>query len=146
MHLVAAIVWIGGMFFAHMALRPASQFLDLPERLRLWEGVLRRFFVWVLVAVTVLLVTGYGMIGHLVGPNMFRDMAASLLAMQAMGLVMIALFVYVLLSPYRQLRRRIRESLLPEAGMYLGKIRLIVTINLILGLLTAMIAAGGRYW
>lgn len=47
-HLLAAIVWVGGMFFAYMVLRPAAvEVLEPPARLRLWNVVFRRFFPWV---------------------------------------------------------------------------------------------------
>ena len=62
-HLLAAVIWVGGMFFAYMALRPsAAQVLEPPERLRLWRAVLARFFAWVWGAIVVLLVTGYSLV------------------------------------------------------------------------------------
>ncbi len=46
LHVLAATVWVGGMFFAWMVLRPAAvAMLQAPERLRLWTDVFRRFFV-----------------------------------------------------------------------------------------------------
>ena len=45
LHLLAAMIWIGGMFFAYMVLRPAAvEVLELPVRLSLWVAVFRRFF------------------------------------------------------------------------------------------------------
>ncbi|NTV95532.1 MAG: hypothetical protein HGA75_08965, partial [Thiobacillus sp.] len=39
-HVLATVVWVGGMFFAHQCLRPVvlAQ-LEPPQRLRLWDGV-----------------------------------------------------------------------------------------------------------
>ena len=34
-HVLATIVWIGGMVFAHFFLRPAVMSLEVPERVRL---------------------------------------------------------------------------------------------------------------
>jgi len=63
LHVLAALVWVGGMFFAWMILRPAAvAALDAPARLKLWAEVFRRFFVWVWVAVLALPVTGIGML------------------------------------------------------------------------------------
>ncbi len=63
LHLLAALIWVGGMFFAWMILRPAAvEVLEAPARLRLWLNVFKRFFVWVWVAVLVLPVTGMGML------------------------------------------------------------------------------------
>jgi len=38
LHVLAAVVWVGGMFFAWMVLRPAAvSALQPPERLMLWS-------------------------------------------------------------------------------------------------------------
>ena len=44
LHLLAAVVWVGGMFFAYVALRPAAAQLEPPARLTLWVGVFKIFF------------------------------------------------------------------------------------------------------
>jgi len=44
LHLLAAIVWVGGMFFAHLVLRPAAMELEPAQRLALWLRVFDRFF------------------------------------------------------------------------------------------------------
>ena len=62
LHLLAALIWVGGMFFAWMVLRPATATLQAPERLTLWLEVFRRFFVWVWIAVVALPITGVGML------------------------------------------------------------------------------------
>ena len=43
LHVMGVVVWVGGMFFAHMALRPAVQSLAPPERLPLLAATLSRF-------------------------------------------------------------------------------------------------------
>ncbi len=51
------------MFFAYVCLRPeAASQLEPPPRLRLWRGVLARFFTWVWVAVAVVLASGLALI------------------------------------------------------------------------------------
>ena len=62
LHSLAAVIWVGGMFFAHMALRPAIFALDPPVRLTLMRSALGRFFPWVLASIAALLVSGSGMI------------------------------------------------------------------------------------
>ena len=49
-HVLAIVVWVGGMVFAHFFLRPALARLEPPVRLRLMHEVLGRFFRVVLVA------------------------------------------------------------------------------------------------
>ena len=51
LHLLAVVIWVGGMFFAYMALRPAAgNLLEPPIRQTLWVAVFKRFFVWVWVS------------------------------------------------------------------------------------------------
>ena len=57
-HLLGVIVWVGGMFFAHIALRPAAaELLQPAQRLPLLAGALGRFFKWVAWSIVLILVT-----------------------------------------------------------------------------------------
>ena len=53
-HIFAAVVWVGGMFFAHQVLRSAAAALEPPSRLVLWSRVFGRFFAWVIADTPVL--------------------------------------------------------------------------------------------
>ncbi len=140
LHLLAALIWVGGMFFAWMILRPAAvEILDAPARLRLWLNVFRRFFVWVWPAVLVLPVTGVGML-HL-GFAGFDNAPRYVQIMIGLYLVMLALFLRVQLLQLPQLRRAVEAEDWPAGAAALGKIRRLVGSNLIVGLLLVSIAA-----
>lgn len=140
LHLLAAVIWVGGMFFAYMALRPvAATLLEPPLRLPLWSQTFARFFPWVWTAVVVLPVTGYWMIFHVFGGFAFVGLHVHL--MHGIGLGMIALFLHINFAPYRRMNRAIAAGNFPEAGRHLGQIRRLIGINLILGLITVTIAA-----
>lgn len=140
LHLLAALIWVGGMFFAWMILRPAAvETLDAPARLRLWLNVFKRFFVWVWPAVLVLPVTGVGML-HL-GFAGFDNAPSYVQIMIGLYLVMLALFLRVQLLQLPQLRRAVEAEDWPAGGAVLGKIRRLVGSNLIVGLLLVSIAA-----
>jgi uncharacterized membrane protein len=62
LHVLAALVWVGGMFFAIMVLRLAAGELEPPVRAPLWGRVFAKFFPWVWMAVILLPLTGYFMI------------------------------------------------------------------------------------
>lgn len=145
LHVLAAVVWVGGMFFAYMALRPvAANLLEPPLRLPLWSQVFGRFFPWVWVAIVALPVTGYWMI---LGP--FQGMANIgwyVHAMQAIGWAMIAIFLHVYFAPYRRLNRAVAAGDWKEAGAQLAQIRRLVGTNLILGLVTITVATAGAYF
>ena len=68
LHLLSAVVWVGGMFFAYMFLRPvAASQLEPPVRLQLWVGVFNKFFPFVWLALLFLPLTGYLMIFEICG-------------------------------------------------------------------------------
>ncbi len=144
LHLVTAIIWVGGMFFAHMILRPAAiEVLEPPQRLALWRGVFKRFFVWVWISIATLLVTGTWIIFEYYGG--YSSLPIYLHLMNVIGLVMMLLFAFLFFGPYSRLRQAVETANWPQAAQYLNNIRLIVTINLVLGLLTSLIAVAGRY-
>lgn len=144
-HALAAVVWVGGMFFAHMALRPAVLAMESPpERLRLWSRVFPRFFVWVWGAVITLLVTGYCLVFVTFGG--FGNGAMAIELMHGIGLVMVGLFVFLVFRPYRRFRVAVDASAWPEAARHQATIRRIVATNLVLGLVTVALGASGRYW
>jgi uncharacterized membrane protein len=143
LHALAAIVWVGGMFFAHQCLRPALAERTPPERLAIMAGALRRFFVWVWIAVIVLLASGLGQIWALGG---MAAWGPHVHVMLALGIVMMLLFGHLYFAPNRRLQAAVARADWPAAGQALGTIRRIVEINLVLGLITAAIGASGRYW
>jgi uncharacterized membrane protein len=138
LHLLAAIVWVGGMFFAHMALRPAVQeLLQPPQRLPLLKKVLDRFFPWVWLAVILILITGYWVF---LGP--WQGQAGLYVhLMQGLGLVMVGLFSFIYFFPYRRMGHALDAGDMPAAGVQMTTIRRIIGINLVLGLITCLIAA-----
>ena len=147
LHVLAVVVWVGGMFFAYMALRPAAvETLDPPLRLSLWVATFKRFFPWVWLAVILLPVSGYAM---LFATERFAGLTYAPLyihIMNGVGIVMILIFLLVFLAPFRQLKLAVAAQNWPEGGKRLGQIRMLIGLNLILGLLVVVIASGGRYF
>jgi len=140
-HLLAVLIWVGGMFFAHMVLRPAAaETLEPPQRLRLLDAAFRRFFNWVSGAIGAILVTGlyliylYGGIAHT---------ARHVHIMLALGLAMMAIYGYVFFACYVPFSLHVAKQRWKEAGEILGRIRGLVALNLVLGLLTVSVVAFG---
>ncbi|MGA4634454.1 CopD family protein [Pseudomonas solani] len=139
-HVLAALVWVGGMFFAWMVLRPAAvQALDAPARLKLWVEVFRRFFLWVWVAVVLLPVSGVGMM-HMRFAG-FDGAPRYVHIMMGLYIAMLALFLRVNALQLPELRRAVAAEDWPAGGAVLGRIRRLVGINLLLGLFLVAIAA-----
>jgi uncharacterized membrane protein len=143
LHALAAVVWVGGMFFAYFCLRPALGAEEPARRLAVMAGALRRFFPWVWAAVAVLLLSGFGQVPRLGG---FAGIGLHVQLMMGLGLVMMLLFGHLYFAPNRRLQAAVGRADWAEAGRQLGTVRRIVEINLALGLLTAAIGASGRYW
>lgn len=140
LHVLAAMVWVGGMFFAWMVLRPAAvATLQAPERLKLWLDVFQRFFVWVWVAVLVLPLSGIGMWHMRFGA--LETAPRYVHIMTGLYLVMLALFLRIQLLQLPTLKRAVTAEQWPEGGAVLGEIRRLVGINLLLGLLVIALAS-----
>lgn len=144
LHVLAAIIWIGGMFFALMVLRPAAGKLEPPDRLPLWNRVFGRFFPWVWVAIAVLVISGYWMIFS--GWGGFSRLPVHVYLMQGIGWLMILVYLHLWFAPYKRLREAISARVFPDAAKQLNHIRILITINLFLGLINAVIGASGKYW
>lgn len=141
-HLFGIVVWVGGMFFAYMALRPAAaELLTPPQRLPLWNGTFARFFPWVWISVMLILTSGLYMIMLLGG---FKALPLHVHMMFAVGLVMMLIFGYVYFVPYRALGQAVRAQEWPSGGEALARIRRLVGLNLSLGLINVVIGLSSR--
>ncbi|MCU1750483.1 CopD family protein [Pseudomonas sp. 6D_7.1_Bac1] len=140
LHVLAALIWVGGMFFAWMVLRPAAmKALEGPARLRLWVEVFQRFFVWVWIAVVILPISGVGLI-HLRFSG-FETAPRYVQIMMGLYLVMTALFIRIQALKLPQLRNAVLAEDWPTGAATLGTIRRLVGINLLLGLLLVAVAS-----
>lgn len=140
-HLLAIVVWVGGMFFAYVVLRPAAvDVLQPPERLSLWDKVFSRFFNWVWLSVFLVLVSGFYMI-YLMGG--FANLPLYINLMLLMGVVMVMIYTYVFFRCYAQFNRFVSKSEWQSAGAMLATIRKLVGLNLSIGLLTVLVAKMG---
>lgn len=144
LHALAAVVWVGGMFFAYVVLRPAARLLEAPQPLRLWSQVFPRFFAWVWAAVVLLPLTGFGRVFLDMGG--WRAAGLHVHVMALVGLAMIALFLALYAIPYRRFQAAIAAEDWPRAREHLESIRRIVAANLALGLFTSAVGASGRFW
>lgn len=144
LHALAAVIWVGGMFFAYMAMRPAvARVVDAEQRPALWMHTFSGFFRYVWGAIAVLLVTGYGLIGA------YGGMAAvnwHIHVMHGLGLLMMLIFLHLYFAPYRRLKQAVEAGDHSEGNRRVGQMRLFVAINLVIGLAVVVVGAGGRYW
>jgi uncharacterized membrane protein len=136
-HVLAVVLWVGGMAFAHFFLRPALATLEPAQRLRLMHAVLRRFFAAVLLAVALVLASGLWMIGRVArqaaqGGARF-DWPPSWVLMTALGLLMMAIFGHIRFVLYRRFVAAVDRADVPAGAAALARIRGWVSVNLALG-------------
>jgi len=141
LHFLSAVIWIGGMFFAHMALRPVvASLLEPPIRLPLMSQVLARFFPWVWISIVVLWATGFWMIASM------GNFASYVHIMFMIAAIMTLIFAYIFFIPFPRLKEAVANKNFPEAGKELAPIRKLIGVNLVLGLITIIVAAAGRFF
>jgi len=143
-HVLSVLVWVGGMVFAHFFLRPAVTALPPPERLRLMHDVLGRFFKVVFFLSTWVVMSGVWMIGRVAkeavqGGGAFH-MPLSWTVMAALGVVMWLIFGHIRFALYKRFSRTVTATEWPQAAEALASIRLWVTVNMVLGLVTVGVA------
>jgi uncharacterized membrane protein len=144
LHALAAVAWVGGMFFAYMCLRPAAGPLETRLRLALWQRVFGRFFPYVWASIAVLLTSGYAMLFLRFGG--FAGAGLHIHVMQATGILMMLLFLHLYFAPWRRFSHAVATGNFDSAAASLNQIRRIVAINLVLGLITIAAGASGRFW
>lgn len=141
LHLTGVVLWVGGMFFAWMCLRPvAAVQLAPPARLQLWTGVFARFFPWVWGAILAIFLTG--LLTMLAVGMKYAPLHWHL--MLGLGLLMIGLFIHVFAAPYGRLKAAVAAQDWLKGGVALGQIRQLVGINLVMGIATIAVASLGR--
>jgi uncharacterized membrane protein len=139
LHLLAAAGWVGGMFYALVVLRPAAAALEPAARLQLHMLTLKKFFFLVWHMMPLMLLTGWTMVYLAWGG--FAHLPVSINAMQGLALLMTGVFLYVFFVPWKRLRRAIRPG--PEL---LARIRMLITVNLVLGIATIVAGSLGHVW
>jgi uncharacterized membrane protein len=142
-HVLAIIVWIGGMVFAHFFLRPGVAQLEAPVRLRLMHDVLGRFFQTVLVASLLTLASGVWMLGRVakqvVQSGGSFEMPLAWTVMAVLGVAMVAIFMHIRFALYKKFGLAVVASEWGAGGAALAQIRTWVLINLALGVLVLLV-------
>ena len=138
LHLISAIVWMGGMTLMLFALRPAVvNLLDPQLRAQVMGQVWQRFFAMVAVAVVVLLITG---------TNMYTTMFKAVKAaggtgsvplgwnlMLVIGMLMSLIFGHIYFAGFRKFKRAVAAAEWPVAAKSASLIHTLIVVNFALG-------------
>lgn len=141
-HVLGVVIWVGGMFVLHFAVRPSAARLQEPSvRLTFLSSTLGRFMAWAALAIIALLASGLAMIFASGG---FRNAHLSVHLMFAVGLVMMLLYLHIRFAPFKRMRAAVVTGDWKVAAANLDVVRKMVSINLVLGVITIAIATIGR--
>ncbi|HTI82236.1 MAG TPA: CopD family protein [Acetobacteraceae bacterium] len=134
-HVLCAVLWVGGMFFAYVVLRPSLSVLEPIQRIALHTQVFRRFFLIVWHVMPLSLISGFTVLY-----GFYRDPANvpwNINAMMLLGLIMSAVFLVIYFGPYARFRRTTERN---TAATSIDRIRKLIGVNLVLGLVIVVVA------
>ena len=134
-HVLCAVLWVGGMFFAYVVLRPSMAVLEPIKRIALHTQVFRRFFLVVWHAMPLILLSGFVMLFVFYGGMAFVGWNVHL--MMLLGLIMSAVFLLIVFGPYARFRRTTDRA---TAVASIERIRKLIGVNLVLGIVTVVVA------
>lgn len=142
-HLIAINIWVGGMFFIIMVLGKVVATLEISEQQVFWQGILKRFFIWVWLAVVGLLGTGISMIFYRFGDPGNAPLYVILMA--CFGISMVAIFFVVYFIYYRNFQDALAQENIEVCRQQLRIIRRLGIVNMILGFSIVFVIGSGPY-
>jgi uncharacterized membrane protein len=136
-HLLAVVVWIGGMAFMLLCLRPAARVLEPPARVTLMHAAMKRFLGVAGIAIFVLFVCGAAMVGiawsAAARAGLAFNMPLDWYTMIATFFIMLAVFIHIRNVLFKRLDAAVTAAKWPDGAAALSAIRWEVSINLVLG-------------
>jgi len=141
LHVLAVVVWVGGMAFALFILRPGLAALPPAQRLAVLAKVFARFLPAVGYAIVVIAATGGWLLLQYGG---LRNAPWGVHAMLGLGLVMVLVYLWILLRLNPRLQAAVRAEDWAAGGAAAERIRGWVAINLALGVVVIIVGIAGR--
>jgi uncharacterized membrane protein len=136
-HVLAAIILIGGTFFIVVVLSRGVGPLELATRMALWERTLSSFLMWVWISIAALFASGVAM--AILGFGGFSALSSYVRLMAALAVLITLIFAYLQFFPLKRFRQAIAKTELTAASKVLSRVRLVLAVNLVLGIVTAVI-------
>ena len=135
LHVMCAVLWVGGMFFAYVVLRPSLAVLEPMQRIALHTQVFRRFFLVIWHVMPLILLSGFAVLFGFYGGMAF--VGWNVHVMMLLGLIMSAVFLLIFFGPYARFRRTTERT---TAIAFIDRIRKMIAVNLVLGIVTVVVA------
>jgi uncharacterized membrane protein len=106
--------------------------------------MLGRFFPFAWLSSAVLFVSGFAMV--FVGYGGLAGIGRYIRLMMEVGLLAVAAFACLYFLPWRAFGEAVKAANWPVAAKNIGRIRLLIVVNLILGTAAVVVGASGRYY
>jgi len=143
-HVLATIIWLGGLFLLSVVFAPSARRLDQAPALFMWHNVLSRFFILAWICMALILVTGIALVFLAFGG--FSGVPIIHRVNSAIGIPAIILYGYLYFVPWRRFRRAMWNNDLNAAEKSLGQARLLMAIIVSLGLVASVVSVAARYY
>lgn len=137
-HVLAATIVAGGLFFACLIMRPAAGSVDPGVRLPLWRRTLQRFFLWFAGAILAMNASGY-----LLAQRGDILPTVELHLKHAFGWLLLLLVAYIYAVPFRRMEHAMGQGERPRAAQHLRHAHRIMYLALALALLGMALGAEG---
>ena len=136
-HILAVVLWIGGIVFMDGFLAPALRraMAQAQQRAQLLYVLFRNFFAAIWGAGAALVITGYGMVFLRGG---FGVLSMAQWVMVVLGSVMVLLALYIFFVPFLRMRTAVLRSDWSAACAQAAQIRLLSTANIVLAVPTIL--------
>lgn len=146
-HLLAVVVWIGGIVFMDGFLAPVLRrsIAQAEHRALLLYVLFRNFFAAIWGAGSALVITGYGMVFLRGG---FGTLGTAQWAMVLLGSAMVLLALYIFFVPFLRMRTAVLHREWGAACAQAAQIRALSTVNIVLAvptMLSGVWAIFGRF-
>ena len=139
LHVLGAVIWVGGMIFALFVLRPSVGLLAPAQRVGLMGAVFGRFFRIVWHVMPIVIATGYGLVFGVYGGFAMVDPVVHV--MHGLGIAMAVVFAVLFFGPWAGMRSAMAAGDTVAAGAAAERIRKLVQANMVLGVITVAVAA-----
>jgi uncharacterized membrane protein len=144
LHVLAALVFVGGVFSAVIMSHPLERGPNTEAAASvLWQQALSRVFAWAWSSL--LLTVGTGIVMVFLKFGGFSGVPPIHRANMAIGIPAMLLFGYAFFKPWQRYRHAIAHGDPTVARQALSRVRRLMTVILGLGLLASVVSALGRY-
>jgi len=142
LHVLAVVAWVGGMSFTLFVLRQGLAPLAPADRLGVLARVFARFLPLVGVAIVVIAATGAWLLAQYGGGIGAAPWGVHV--MIALGVIMMLVYLVILLRDNPRFQAAVRTRDWPAAGVLAERMRKLVLVNLVLGILVIVAGIAGR--